>query len=303
MIKPSPTIEGFLNDVLDSIEQQEARLLVWGLVDGRLRRNELDALIDAQLDRALEKGITGFLDSSDVIAALRSRALLFETDQTPFPGFRSRMAETIRLLFRLRQLFPKHAGLDGWQKARTLVADFRFLWRRRRYPMWDTSIPQALGMLATTVRDPQTSAALATLLEGRGESYKLATFQVRAVTRILDRLEAKTAAGTLISAGTGSGKTLAFYIPALARIAAHIMRDGTGERWVKSLALYPRTELLRDQFAEIYAFQALFTMAPSMTTPAVTHFHSATSSLEAILRASAMPCTSSSVSRSKMGEY
>jgi hypothetical protein len=252
MIESAPIIELFLLDVLDSIEQQEARLLVWGLVDGRLGHTELDALIDPLLDRALERGITDFLDSSDVIAALKSRALLFETDATPYPGFRSRMAETIRLLFRLRQLFPKHAGLDGWQKARTLVADFRFLWRRRRYPMRDTSIPNALSVLAGTVKDPQTSAALATLLEGRGESYKLAAFQLRAVTRILGGLEAKTTTGTLVSAGTGSGKTLAFYIPALARIAAHIIREVTSEHWVKSLALYPRTELLRDQFAEIY---------------------------------------------------
>ena len=47
----------FLENVLDAIEQREARLLlVWGLVDGRLSRDEIEAVIDPLLDEALEKG-------------------------------------------------------------------------------------------------------------------------------------------------------------------------------------------------------------------------------------------------------
>ena len=130
----SVDVDGFLQATLDAIEQTEARLLVWGLADGRLSREEVNALIDPLLDEALDRGLAGFLDPSDVVAELKRRALIFETDEVPFPGLRSRMAETVRLLFRLRQLFPKHAGPDGWQRAPTLVADFRFLWRRRRYP-------------------------------------------------------------------------------------------------------------------------------------------------------------------------
>jgi superfamily II DNA or RNA helicase len=252
MSESAEFVEQFLLDVLDSIEQQEARLLVWGLVDGRLSGKELDALIDPLLDNALEKGLTSFISSPDVVKALKSRALLFETDSIPYPGFRSRMAETIRLLFRLRQLFPKHASLDGWQRARTLVADFRFLWRRRRYPARDTTISKALDAIAKTLNDIATSAALRALLQDRGELFNLAAFQLRAVLRIVSHLEAKTTSGTLVSAGTGSGKTLAFYLPALARIASHIIQEKKTEQWVKILALYPRTELLRDQFAEIY---------------------------------------------------
>ena len=58
---------------------------------------------------------------------------------------------------------------------------------------------------------------------------------------------------TLVSAGTGSGKTLAFYLPALARVTSHIQRDPSQSRWVKILAVYPRNELLKDQFAEVYS--------------------------------------------------
>ena len=45
------------------------------------------------------------------------------------------MAETIRLIFHLRQLFPKHfKNTHGWQIANTLVSDFRFLRKKRKYP-------------------------------------------------------------------------------------------------------------------------------------------------------------------------
>ena len=42
-------------------------------------------------------------------------------------------------------------------------------------------------------------------------------------------------------------------MPALARTVSHIQRDAGASRWVKVLALYPRNELLKDQFAEVYA--------------------------------------------------
>ena len=243
-------LDTFLLAVLDAIEKKEARLLVWGVVDGRLAQEELSDLIDPLLDQALVNGLTGLLDTNDVIAALRHRALLFETDDAPYPGFRSRMAETVRLLFRLRQMFPKHTGPDGWQHAATLVSDFRFLWRRRRYPQRTRTLPTILDELRNTVQNHITREAFGALLNGRGGDFKLAAFQVRAATRISKCLEGRRSSGTLVSAGTGSGKTLAFYLPALARIASHLSHADTP--WVKVLAIYPRTELLRDQFAEIY---------------------------------------------------
>src|SRR5262249_51359911 len=154
----------FLETVLDAIEQRESRLLVWGMVDGRLSRDEIESLIDPILDEALGQGLTGFLQASEVVTALRQRALLFETDSVPYPGYRSRMAEGIRLLFRLRQLFPKHDGPTNWQSARTLVADYRFLWRRRSYPKRETAVRAVRESVAQTCSDPLCLAALETLL-------------------------------------------------------------------------------------------------------------------------------------------
>ena len=49
----SPTKKQFLARVLDAIEQEEARLLVWGVVDGYFEPSELTALIDYQIDVAI----------------------------------------------------------------------------------------------------------------------------------------------------------------------------------------------------------------------------------------------------------
>src|SRR5262249_28634015 len=42
-------------------------------------------------------------------------------------------------------------------------------------------------------------------------------------------------------------------LPALARVTSQIRRDPIQSRWVKILAVYPRNELLKDQFAEVYS--------------------------------------------------
>jgi hypothetical protein len=74
---------------------------------------------------------------------------------------------------------------------------------------------------------------------------RLAAFQERATVRLSQRLDD---GGTIVTAGTGSGKTIAFYVPALLVVGEVI----GPERWVKALAIYPRVELLKDQFAEAF---------------------------------------------------
>jgi hypothetical protein len=245
--------EALLLAVLDQIEQREARLLTWGLVDGYVSSGEVQGIIDALLDdAALGAGIS-FQDARQVIGNLISRALLFDIGEYSGTKYRSRMAEGVRLLFRLRQLFPQHRGPTGWQMAPTLVADFRFIWRRRRYPRREIGAAGALATIAAATPDQAARAALSALIGSYGSQFALAGFQVAAAARILEGLEGSKSIATLVSAGTGSGKTLAFYLPALSRVASHIQRDAVGDRWVKVLALYPRNELLKDQFAEVYS--------------------------------------------------
>ena len=125
--------------------------------------------------------------------------------------------------------------------------DFRYTLRPRTYPDRTTDPAAAQEAIAGS-RDGVVRQALGALLS-RGEDFKLARFQVLAARRILDDLEGHASRGTIIGAGTGSGKTLAFYLPALAHVARRISRDP----WTKAVAVYPRNELLKDQFSETFA--------------------------------------------------
>lgn len=244
--------ERFLASVLDRIEEREARLLAWGIVDGAFSHDEISDLLNPLIDEAINDGVEDFVSAEDVLTELRKRKWIVEVPQTGgTTGYRSRMAETVRLLQRLRQLFPKHAGPTGWQQASNLVADFRFLRRRRRYPARDISVEQALAMIGEAAPSPALLAAVQAVLTPPDRAVRLSGFQVRAAQRILRAIETGAELATIVCAGTGSGKTLAFYLPALASIYRHVLVEGKSERWVKAVALYPRTELLKDQLREV----------------------------------------------------
>jgi hypothetical protein len=242
---------------LDQLEAMEARCLVWGLVDNALSTDEVTealrrALAKPEAARALKDGNCQVQNAWDLRGLLVERKMLFEVPVAvdAEKRWRTRMAEGVRLIARLRQLFPKH-GTSQWVEAATLVADYRFLRRARRYPRRNLSGAEVHKQLGEAVTSPVLLGALGTWLEQLGKSGGLAQFQVKSAGRILTGLEAGTVTGTLVSAGTGSGKTLAFYLPALSWLAMQHVQDGAAKR-VRVLALYPRTELLKDQLSEVY---------------------------------------------------
>jgi hypothetical protein len=244
-----------LEAVLDAIEERESKLLVWGLVDGCFNSSELDQVIDPLLDASLEAGQATYFESRSVVNALLNlRWLVKVLRYDGAEAYRSRMAETVRLALRLRQLFPKHARTpNGWQVAPTLVADFRFQRRRRTYPRRDIPVDVAIRTVHASTADPLLKAAINSILNASEQlrNSGLAGFQVRSTVRLIRAIESGEPLSTIVCAGTGSGKTLAFYLPALASIVRHRLADQSPLPWVKVISIYPRTELLKDQLREV----------------------------------------------------
>lgn len=241
---------------LDQLERREARVLVWGLVDSALSKEEVDDtlrdILNENQDLAADAACT-----LDTEARFHQRLLdlgyltqVFGRPLAP-ARYRTRMAEGVRLFARLRQLFPgKHEGA-GWASGATLVADYRLLWRPRKYPARDLTPADAHAAIAARVTDPRLLSAVKRWLDEGETSWRFARFQIDASARILDGLSTRSPRGTLVAAGTGSGKTLAFYLPALAWLSAE-RKAQPRSRGVRVLALYPRNELLKDQLAEVY---------------------------------------------------
>ncbi len=239
----SKTRNAILIEILDRLEQEEEKLLAWGVVDGAFSPIEVEEIAQ-QVITASGAAFT----ADELRQDLLDRRLLFTFRQNLSDAYRTRMAEAVRLFARLRQMFPNRP----WQVAPTLVADYRFARRHRRYPRREITPVKVLERLNAELRlSPLHRQAISSILrEGETDPFCLAEFQYQATRRMLLDLDARSSRGLIIGAGTGTGKTLAFYLPALTHIASLIERSAS---WTKAIAIYPRNELLKDQFSETYA--------------------------------------------------
>lgn len=228
-----------IDQVLSAIERLEQRSLQWGYASGALQRDELLDLIQQVLGPGAKP--------SHVAEELLDRVLLV---RFPGPGdedvYRSRFAEGVRLLTELKQLT---SWQPDWRSAPNLVSDFRVDVRPRRYPKRDQSGANVLARLTHLFGwDEKLQQIASDLLRRGGNLLELSAFQARAVEHIL--APPTRDKGVVISAGTGSGKTLAYYFPAIALITERL---AVSDYWTKSISVYPRSELLKDQFSEAYS--------------------------------------------------
>lgn len=233
-------------DFLGTIESAEAALLTWGVVDSFFSEAEVEQRADDFLAALASRGIDGgYASGWELVETLLDENLLWKLPDTD--RYRSRMAETVRLFARLRQIFPDSKN-SAWRTAAGLVADYRLLVRPRMYPQRDVDPDGVITAIrhVVTLSTVQESVIRALIRSGTADQRPLAGFQVRATMRVLHAVGSDRSQGTVICAGTGSGKTLAFYLPAYAAIAARV----SSEYWTKCLALYPRNELLKDQLRE-----------------------------------------------------
>ncbi len=243
----------FLEKVLDSLESLEYQLLSWGVINSYFSEIEILNLIEQQLDKLDPEGdLLTFNSSESVLQKLCNKNLVFKLPDQSESKYRTRMAESVRLYKELRQMFPKHKEGNEWTSASTLVSDLRFLRKKRSYPFRDQKAEFVLENLSDKMEISDNERLIfSELLKYAGGLYNLSAFQLRSCINILSEAKTpKSSTATIVCAGTGSGKTLAFYLPVLTSLAENICNNYSG--FVQAVAIYPRNELLKDQFIETW---------------------------------------------------
>ncbi|MFD8386986.1 protein DpdJ [Streptomyces sp. NPDC059679] len=237
----------FANELLNRLEDLELPLLSWGVTEGSLAEEDVLDCIEECLDAYPNPPIPSAIE---ILREMQGRALLFKV---PWPNdeearYRTRFAEALRLTAGLRQLFRPPGDWAGdvpsgwWRRGKRLVADYRLHVRHRRYPERDIPVSQALRELRAL---PGWGPLQDRVAQAQLGDKKLAHFQLEATQAVFSSLQRQDRSkGIIVSAGTGSGKTLSFYLPAFAAMAEHIQGR------IHTIALYPRTELLRDQLRD-----------------------------------------------------
>ena len=211
--------EDEVREALRIVESEEMKFIDQGLVEASMSKQEIENLL------------AHFADPQKIFKTLLGRCLLFEHGGM----YRSRMAETVRLLRLLKQSFREQPVTTG----KPLVADYRFVQKERRRPRLDTNQKELM-----TACENRSTVGKKILRELSFETMR--RFQVTATLEILRSIDSQKSRAIVVAAGTGSGKTLAFYLPAMSFVAEVLEADQSS--WTKILAIYPRNELLKDQF-------------------------------------------------------
>jgi hypothetical protein len=236
------------DDLLSAIEAVELRSLQWGYVDGLLRVADIDVLAERSCAENDDPR-----NPIEIVESLVAQRLLFEFRGGDGLGYRSRFAETVRLLSQLRQLMPG----KPWATAPRLVSDYRVDSSSRLFPRrWLDASAHLEEMTRAGAITPEQRALAEAILTQDGQTVSMSDFQMRALEWANG--SGPEFAGCVVTAGTGSGKTLAFYLPAIMQAGSLASPDN----WTKCVSVYPRRELLKDQFTEV--FRLLRRVAPVM---------------------------------------
>ncbi len=237
----------FAREFLGFLEMREARLLSWGFYDVSFTPQEIETILDNEAaPELLSSWATHQAQGwtvQNLFEDMEAAGLLYRPSRSAV-AYRTRFAEGVRLIARLRQMFD----YDQWPTAPNLVSDIKLHLKPRQYPRQDEPASACWEDLEPHCGEPELQRALFGVLaaDQSGRPYQFAGFQRRVFAHVFRQYGKPGVSGTIVCAGTGSGKTKAFYVPALIAAAAEL-----GDRpFPKVIAIYPRNVLLADQLRE-----------------------------------------------------
>lgn len=235
-------------EILTQIEREEHKMLRWGFLGGDIvASNKVKSVLEDPPTALMEQLIVEFnTDVADltekIVLNLINRKLLFVTSKKSNQyRHRTRFAETIRLMYLLKQRFK----FTDWSYAPNLVSNIKMELPYRRYPKRNMDWDNVKMRIKEDGTKKKFSLEVLNQLLEHGQ-LKLSIFQLDSLSHLLHK--PKKDQGTIIGAGTGAGKTKSFYLPSMTKISESIKEDS--QFWTRMLGIYPRTELLKDQFKE-----------------------------------------------------
>ncbi len=237
----------FSDQFLGFLERLETGLLSWGFYDFSYSEDEIQSFIDNAAPAELRTQITELEEQGyslgNVVEEFAFHNLLHRV-QPNGSRFRTRFAEGIRLIARLRQMFR---GAD-WATGPTLVSDIKVDLRHRFVPERPLSVDECWSDIAGSCSNPnfQRKVFQALAVDKDGNPLKFAAFQRDSFSRILGHYRQSGLGGTVVTAGTGAGKTKAFYVPAFIGMSGELDEPS----FTKIIAVYPRNVLLADHLRE-----------------------------------------------------
>ncbi|KJH72506.1 DEAD/DEAH box helicase [Aliterella atlantica] len=247
------------DEVLTLIEQREAEQVAYGIYDvlmtgaeviDRFQPSEDITLSAEKRSQVVSQALQNLAENLQIIR--------FEQNQSPSDWvFRSRIAEIVRLISKLRQRIVKYDNEKPHHclsKLKSLVADVKFSVASRRVPRRNLDIQHCLTPLFKGNSEQQKAAQILqdVINTALPKLRKLSGFQSRTFEKILQAIaldeQRGIEKGAVITASTGAGKTYAFFLPVLAKML--IERCLQGKVGVKAICIYPRVALSENQLSD-----------------------------------------------------
>ena len=235
--------------VLSVLEERESELINSGLYETCITLDNLSGEISDKSEEEIK----------NLLNSLSEKQFLMEING----GYRSRVAEIVRLLYLVRQRFSP----GGRSRRPRLIRSVKLKISPRKIPVFDVPIEDLMIDLERVIRNSSAWPDYETVWDKGIGIFRyflmnigitlISRFQWRGTLSIFQELlslesDQKEKAGKILVAGTGTGKTEAFLLPHLLLL---ILRKLSGKKQETLLfCIYPRVRLAINQLERMLRY-------------------------------------------------